>query len=115
MPEWKTYSKEEPNQMLFFDEIKTTTEITKQTQCLLDINDFLLHSSPRDIHYHQGGFPLQWSAAVGLGMEFKLTPGIGLYLDPSFRYYFGTENQPRSIRTIQPLRVDLEAGVRFSL
>ncbi|MBR0451595.1 MAG: carboxylesterase family protein [Oscillospiraceae bacterium] len=44
MPEWKTYSKEEPNQMLFFDEIKTTTEITKQTQCLLDINDFLLHS-----------------------------------------------------------------------
>lgn len=78
-------------------------------------NDFLIHSSPRDIHYHQGGFPLQWSAAVGLGMEFKLTPGIGLYLDPSFRYYFGTENQPRSIRTIQPLRVDLEAGVRFSL
>ena len=78
-------------------------------------NDFLIHSSPKDIHYHQGGFPLQWSAAVGLGMEFKLTPAIGLYLDPSFRYYFGTENQPRSIRTIQPLRVDLEAGVRFSL
>lgn len=78
-------------------------------------NDFLIHSSPKDIHYHQGGFPLQWSAAVGLGMEFKLTPAVGLYLDPSFRYYFGTENQPRSIRTIQPLRVDLEAGVRFSL
>lgn len=81
---------------------------------LLD-NDFLIHSSPRDIHYHQGGFPLQWSCAVGVGVEFKLSDQVGLYLDPSFRYYFGTENQPRSIRTIQPLRVDMEAGIRFSL
>ena len=81
---------------------------------LLD-NDFLIHSSPRDIHFHQGGFPLQWSCAVGVGVEFKLSDSVGLYLDPSFRYYFGTENQPRSIRTIQPLRVDMEAGIRFSL
>ena len=55
MPEWKTYSKEEPNQMLFFDEVKPTTEITKQTQFLLDINDYLLHSKEARYENEHGG------------------------------------------------------------
>lgn len=80
---------------------------------LLD-NDFLVHNSPSDMHYHQKGTKTQWSGAIGLGVEFKLSPLVGIYLDPSFRYFFDTENQPRSLRTIQPLRFDIEAGVRFS-
>ena len=47
-------------------------------------------------------------------MEFRITPSLGIYLDPSVRYFFRTELQPRSLRTIQPLRFDLEAGLRFS-
>ena len=78
-------------------------------------NDFLVHSSPRDIHYHQRGTRPQWSGALGLGVEFKLTPYLGIYLDPSFRYFFATERQPRSLRTVQPLRFDVEAGLRFSI
>ena len=77
-------------------------------------NDYLIHASPKDIHYHQRGNSIQWSAAGGLGVEFRLTPAVGLYVDPSIRYYFGAANQPRSIRTIQPLRMEVEAGVRFS-
>ena len=77
-------------------------------------NDYLIHASPKDIHYHQRGNNIQWSAAGGLGVEFRLTPAVGLYVDPSIRYYFGAANQPRSIRTIQPLRMEVEAGVRFS-
>lgn len=77
-------------------------------------NDYLIHASPKDIHFHQSGNRIQWSAAGGVGMEFRLTPTMGLFLDPSIRYYFGTENQPRSIRTIQPLRLEVEAGIRFS-
>ena len=42
MPEWKTYSREEPNQMLFMDEVSTTNELSDQTACLLDINRYLL-------------------------------------------------------------------------
>ena len=80
---------------------------------LLD-NDFLVHNNPKDIHYHQKGGPLQWSAGLGLGVEFRLSPMVGIYLDPGFRYYFATDRQPRSLRTIQPLRFDLEAGLRFS-
>ena len=68
-----------------------------------------------DIHYHQRGTRPQFSAGLGVGVEFKITPWLGLYLDPSFRYYFRPDLQPRSLRTIQPLRFDLEAGLRFSL
>ena len=42
MPEWKKYTKEEPNQMMFFDDISTTTEFTKQTECLMNLNRYLL-------------------------------------------------------------------------
>ena len=80
---------------------------------LLD-NDYLVHNNPKDIHYHQNGGPLQWSAGLGLGVEYRLSPLVGIYLDPGFRYYFATDRQPRSLRTIQPLRFDLEAGLRFS-
>ena len=80
---------------------------------LLD-NDFLVHYAPKDIHYHQQSKAPQWSAAAGLGVEFRITPRFGIYLDPNFRYYFNAQQQPRSLRTIQPLRFEMEAGVRFS-
>ena len=80
---------------------------------LLD-NDFLVHNSPSDLHYHQKGTRPQWSGALGLGVEYKITPFLGIYLDPSFRYFVATDKQPRSLRTVQPLRFDVEAGLRFS-
>jgi len=80
---------------------------------LLD-NDYLIHANPKDIHWHQRGNSIQWSAGAGLGVEFRITPVFGLFVDPSVRYYFGTEKQPRSIRTIQPFGMELEAGIRFS-
>lgn len=81
---------------------------------LLD-NAYLVHYSPKDIHYHQTSKAPQWSVAGGLGVEFRITPHVGIYLDPNFRYYFNTGQQPRSLRTIQPLRFEMEVGLRFSL
>jgi hypothetical protein len=49
-----------------------------------------------------------------VGVEFKFSPNVGIYFDPTIRYYFDC-HQPRSLRTIQPLRMDFEAGLRFSL
>ena len=77
-------------------------------------NHFLVHDSAGDIHLHQKAPGLQFSAGVGVGLEFKFSPNVGIYFDPTLRYYFNG-NQPRSIRTIQPLRMDFEAGLRFSL
>ena len=77
-------------------------------------NHFLIHDSEGDIHLHQKTEGLQFSTGVGVGLEFKFSPNVGIYFDPTLRYYFNG-NQPRSIRTIQPLRMDFEAGLRFSL
>ena len=77
-------------------------------------NHFLIHDSDGDIHLHQKVEGLQFSTGVGVGVEFKFSPNVGLYFDPTLRYYFDG-NQPRSIRTIQPLRMDFEVGLRFSL
>ena len=79
---------------------------------LLD-NDFLIHA-PKDIHYHQSsGYPPQFSLGAGVGIEFMIMDNVGLYFDPSLRYYFATQKQPRSIRTVQPFRMDVEAGLRM--
>ncbi len=58
-----------------------------------------------------GGF--QFSAAAGLGMEFKINDMLGLYADPSVRYYFHGD-QPKSVRTDKPFMFTFDAGLRFN-
>lgn len=57
---------------------------------------------------------IQTSVKAGLGVEYSPVRFLGIYLDPSLRYYFDNK-QPRSIRTSQPLSFGVEAGVRFKL
>lgn len=57
---------------------------------------------------------VQTSVKVGLGVEFSPLSFMGIYIDPSLRYYFDN-SQPRSIRTAQPLAFGVEAGLRFRL
>lgn len=57
---------------------------------------------------------VQLSANLGIGVEFLLGKHLGLYIDPSIRYYFDC-GQPKSIRTAQPFMLGFEAGLRISL
>lgn len=57
---------------------------------------------------------MQFSADLGMGVEFMVARYLGIYLDPSIRYYFES-NQPKSIRTAQPLMFGFEMGLRFRL
>ena len=57
---------------------------------------------------------LQWSANVGIGVGFKLSKHLGLYIDPSLRYYFDN-GQPHSIRSAQPLMLGFEVGLKLYL
>ena len=57
---------------------------------------------------------VQISANVGIGVEFMLGRHLGLYIDPSVRYYFNCD-QPKSIRTVQPLMLGFELGLRARL
>ena len=56
----------------------------------------------------------QLSANAGIGVEFMLGKHLGLYIDPSIRYYFDCD-QPKSIRTVQPLMLGFEMGLRARL
>ncbi len=57
---------------------------------------------------------VQTSVKAGLGIEYSPLDFLGIYIDPSIKYYFAA-NQPRSIRTAQPLAFGVEAGLRFKL
>ncbi|MBR5298748.1 MAG: outer membrane beta-barrel protein, partial [Bacteroidales bacterium] len=57
---------------------------------------------------------VQLSADAGIGVEFMLGKHMGLYVDPSLRYYFDC-GQPKSIRMVQPLMFGFEMGFRFRL
>lgn len=76
------------------------------------MNKYTISNDPSDIHYSDPAGGLQFSLGVGGGVQFKLSPLLGLYIDPGIRYYFG--DQPRSIRTEQPVTFSIEAGLRFN-
>ena len=66
------------------------------------------------IHHEESVKGIQLSANAGIGVEFLLGRYVGIYVDPSLRYYFHC-GQPKSIRTAQPLMLGFEMGLRFNL
>ena len=67
-----------------------------------------------DINHTEKVKGIQLSANLGMGVEFMLGRHLGIYLDPSIRYFFDN-NQPKSIRTAQPLMFGFEMGLRAKL
>lgn len=57
---------------------------------------------------------VQWSANVGLGMEYRFMSFMGVYVDPRLTYFFDC-GQPYSVRAEQPLQFNLEMGFRFHI
>ena len=78
------------------------------------VNKYRIHSEPEDIFYSERVKGIQWSAGLGLGLEFTLNDYLGLYIDPSARYYFDCD-QPASVRTQKPYMLNFEVGLRFNL
>lgn len=80
-------------------------------KCLANI--YQVQTTPV-IHHEEAVNGVQLSTNVGIGVEFLLGRHVGLYIDPSLRYYF-QGCQPKSIRTAQPLMFGFEMGFRFNL
>ena len=77
------------------------------------MNKYRVHSQPV-INYSESVPGVQWSSALGLGIEFMLNDYLNLYIDPSARYYFDCD-QPTSVRTQKPFMMNLEVGLRFDI
>ena len=68
----------------------------------------------KDITHTEKVKGVQLSANLGIGVDFLIGDYLGLYIDPSLRYYF-ENGQPASIRTAQPLMLGFEMGLRVRL
>ena len=58
--------------------------------------------------------PVQWSAGAGIGVQYNLTPWMGLYAEPQVRYYFDTGGGVQTIRQVQPVEFAVPFGVRLT-
>lgn len=64
--------------------------------------------------YTPEGGNWQFSAGVGMGVEFIAAGKVGFYIDPSLNYWF-TTGEVSNIRTRQPLMLGLELGIRLHI
>ena len=58
--------------------------------------------------------PWQWSVGTGLGLQYDLTPSVGLFAEPGLQYYIPTGSQIETYRTDHPFTFSLPLGVRFT-
>ena len=58
--------------------------------------------------------PWQWSVGAGLGLQYNLTPNIGLFAEPSLKYYIPTGCSVETYRTEHPFDFSLPCGIRIS-
>jgi RNA polymerase sigma-70 factor (ECF subfamily) len=58
--------------------------------------------------------PVQWSAGAGIGVQYNLTPWMGLYAEPQVRYYFDAGGRVQTIRQVEPVEFAVPFGVRLT-
>lgn len=78
-------------------------------------NEFSMSDSKGKYTEHGSTAGVQFSANAGIGVEFIIADKVGLYIDPSVRYYFRNRKnlEMKNIRTAQPLMLGFEAGLRI--
>ena len=57
---------------------------------------------------------LQWSVGIGAGLEYRLTPVIGIYAEPSLQYFFKSGDGLDSWRTAHPAALSVPIGIRIT-
>ncbi len=57
--------------------------------------------------------PWQWSSGCGFGIQYNITPRIGLIAEPSLRYYF-QRSGVETFCTEHPMQFAVPVGLRFS-
>ena len=58
--------------------------------------------------------PWQFSTTFGLGMQYHLTPCIGIFVEPSLQYFIPMHTDIETYRTEHPFTFSLPIGIRFT-
>ena len=81
------------------------------TQSVWEYSPTLGTNGANVFHIHA---PLQWSVEGGLGVQYHFTPSFSIYAEPSFRYYFNTGSDVKTIRQEKPFEFTIPLGLRFT-
>lgn len=58
---------------------------------------------------------VQWSTGLGLGLQYDLTPHVGVFAEPGLHYHFnGSKDNVKTWRTEHPLDFNLPLGLRIT-
>ena len=71
-------------------------------------------SIPHKLGSHPVSAPWQWSVNTSIGIQYRLTPQAGIYLEPTINYYIPDGSQLRTIRKEHPFTFTLPVGLRIS-
>ena len=88
-----------------------TTEIPVHSTLSSDFYVNGLHEASDKTTIHA---PWQFSATIGLGLQYHLTPNIGLFAEPSLQYYIPMKTDIETYRTEHPFTFSLPLGIRFT-
>ncbi len=58
--------------------------------------------------------PLQWSANATAGVQYNISPLVGIYAEPGLSYYFDNGSDIETIYSEKPLNFNLNVGLRIS-
>lgn len=58
---------------------------------------------------------VQWSVGLGIGLEYRLTPAIGLFAEPGVHYFFKTGDGLDTYRTKHPAAFSIPIGIRINI
>lgn len=79
---------------------------TADSRCVL--NGLTVESSTERLHPG-----IQWSAGLGLGLHYNLTPAVGFFVEPSLQHYFRNSSGVETWQTEHPAAFSVPFGLRI--
>ena len=76
--------------------------------------DYILNNRPQLRDSHHLDVPLQWSTGIGIGVQYNITPSIGIFAEPGVQYYIPDGSGFETYRTQHPFTITIPAGLRFT-
>ena len=73
----------------------------------------ILHNTNESLDTANIRVPLQWSLSTGFGLQYSITPNIGIFAEPSIRYYIPTTGKLETYCTEHPFTFSLPVGIKF--
>lgn len=73
----------------------------------------ILHNTNESLDTADISVPLQWSVSTGFGLQYAITPKLGVFTEPSVRYYLPTNSALETYCTEHPFTFSLPLGIKF--